>query len=569
MVVIQIVDNATGGWGHINVDHIVQTNTKPKMPNLRLRAKTFEVSKKYLVLPIKNGAKTCEVMLEVDGKLVRRYEAELATSADAVDWYAFFTVEGFAGKKAKFTASRASEAGFALVRQADKVPGSDAFYKEALRPQFHFSQKVGWNNDPNGMVYLDGEWHLFFQHNPVGWKWGNMTWGHAVSKDLVHWEQLPDALFPTTMARGACFSGGAVVDRQNTAGWKKGKKDVLVAFLTDTGAGESIAYSTDNGRTFTWYKDNPVVKHKGRDPKVIWYAYGKDDKPLNARAKELGGHWVMAVYDEHPTHKQNIAFYTSTNLKAWKEQSHLPGYFECPELMKLPVDGGKETRWVVFAADARYAVGQFDGKAFKPEHARKHRLHYGPFYASQTFENAPGGRKVQIGWVQIEMPGMPFNQAFSFPHELTLRKTPEGVRLFARPVKEVEKLHKKKHALKPQALKAGPPATVAVTGQLFDVRATFELGKAKRVGLDIGGNRITYDVMGQELNRAPLKPVKGRITIQVLVDRPMIEVCGNDGAVCITSGRAKKGDVAQIKAFAEGEGARLIGLEVYELASIW
>jgi len=569
-VTIRVVDEATGGWGHVNVDQIVQSDTKPEMPDLQPRVREFTVSNKYLVVPIKNGTKNCEIVLEVDGTPVRRYGTELATTADSVDWYAFFTIASYKGKPAKVTVDRATEEGFALIRQAGEIPGSASFYTEELRPQFHFSQKVGWNNDPNGMVYLDGEWHLFFQHNPVGWKWGNMTWGHAVSNDLVHWEQLPDALFPGTMARGACFSGGATVDKKNTAGWKTGENDVLVAFLTDTGAGEAVAYSDDNGRSFTWYEGNPVVKHRGRDPKVIWYAYDTNDKQLNDVARELGGHWVMIVYDEHAEFERNAAFYTSTNLKEWIEQSHLPGYFECTELFELPVDGdASDTRWVVFAADARYAVGSFDGRTFKPEHEGKHQVHHGSYYASQTFDNAPDGRKIQIGWARLNMPGMPFNQAFSFPHELTLRKTGDGVRMFVRPIEEIEMLHKTKHSAKPRELTAGSKVTLDVSGQLFDIRATFELGDAKQVGLDIGGNVVAYDTAGQKLNGAAMKPMNGRVAMQILVDRPMIEICGNNGAVFITTGRERKGKVATVKAFADGDGAKLISLEVYELESIW
>jgi fructan beta-fructosidase len=278
----------------------------------------------------------------------------------------------------------------------------------------------------------------------------------------------------------------------------------------------------------------------------------------------------MVVYDEKKEYGRNAAFYTSTDLKNWQEQSHLPGYFECTELFELPVDGDKEnTRWVVFAADARYAVGSFDGRKFTPEHEGKHRVHYGPYYASQTFDNPPDGRKIQIGWARLKMPGMPFNQTFSFPHRLTLRKTEDGIRMFVKPVKEIEKLHKKKHAARAQALKDGAPVELGVSGRLFDVRATFELGGARNVGLDIGGNRVTYDVNGKKLNGAAMKPVDGRVTIQVLVDRPMMEICGNDGEVFITSGRGRRGDVDTVSAFADGGEARLVSLEVYELESIW
>lgn len=569
-ITLQIVDQATGGWGHINVDHILQTDEKPKVPSYHPEERVFTVARPYLVIPIKNGAKKTQLTLEIEGKPVRRYETELATSGDDVDWYAYFTLDGYQGKSARLFVSQATKDGFELIRQADKVPGSEDWYEEDLRPQFHFSQQVGWNNDPNGMVYLDGEWHLYFQHNPVGWSWGNMTWGHAVSQDLIHWKQLPNVLFPHTMAKGACFSGGAIIDHKNTAGWKTGRNDVLVAFLTDTGAGESLAYSNDKGRTFTWYEGNPVVKHQGRDPKVLWYAYDEHDTPLNARAKELGGHWVMAVYDEHPEHKQNIAFYTSTNLKEWQKQSHLPGYFECPELFELPVDGkADDTRWVIFAADARYALGTFDGRQFTPEHDGKHQVHHGPYYASQTFENSPDGRRIQIGWAQIAMPGMPFNQTFSIPTHLTLRTTGEGIRMFARPIQEIEKLHQKKHSARPAELTSNSPVSVNVSGELFDIRATFHVGSAKEVGLDIGGYRIVYDNQKQELQNASMKPQKGQVSMQVLVDRPLIEIAGNDGAVFITSPRASKGNIDTIKAFTEGQGAKLISLEVYELKSIW
>ena len=424
-VAIQIVDNMTGGWGHINIDHIVQSDIKPVIQSFD---RTFTVEKKFLLIPIKNGAPKVKIEVTVDGEPVRRYSTELATDPNHVDWYAYFTMDTYHGQSATVSVSRTTEAAFNLIRQSDTVPASEQHYDEPLRPQVHFSQLVGWNNDLNGMVYLDGEWHLYFQHNPVGWSWGNMTWGHAVSKDLVHWEELPDVLFPGTTAKGACFSGGAVIDKHNTAGWKSGNNDVLVAFLTDTGAGESVAYSNDRGRSFTWYKSNPVIKHKGRDPKVIWYAYDDTDTPISDEAKKLGSHWVMALYDESDQHGQNTAFYTSTNLKDWTEQSHLSGYFECPELFELPVEGSNdETRWVTFAADGKYVTGSFDGRTFSPDHESRHQLHYGKFYASQTFDNSPDGRRIQIGWMRVGMKDMPFNQTFSFPHHLTLSMRAETI----------------------------------------------------------------------------------------------------------------------------------------------
>ncbi|MBN1853247.1 MAG: glycoside hydrolase family 32 protein [Pirellulales bacterium] len=551
-------------------DHIVLTSNKPNVPEYRQLENRFPVTDEYLVIPIKNGAVPTELILEINGTPVRRYNTELAIAPEDIDWYAFFNIASYRGQQARVIAKRATEEAFAQIRQTHVVPGSDTWYTEKLRPQFHFSQVVGWNNDPNGMVFHDGHWHLFFQHNPVGWNWGNMTWGHAISRDLIHWEQLPNALFPRTMAVGDCFSGGGTVDIQNTAGWKTGTEDVLVVFLTDTGAGESLAYSNDGGRTFTWYPGNPVVKHRGRDPKVIWYEYDHNDVPLSDRAKDLGGHWVMAVYDEHDQYGQNIAFYSSVDLKQWEEQSHLAGYFECPELFELPVDGDKNnTRWIVFAADARYAIGHFDGRLFKPVHEGKHQVHWGSYYASQTFSNAPNGRRIQIGWVKIASPGMPFNQTFSFPHELTLRTTTDGIRLFAEPIQEIEKLHQRQYRIEPCELVEGAPIRVDVDNELFDIRAEFEIGDAKQVGLDIGGNRIIYDVAAKRLGEAELMPGNGCVSMQILVDRTMLEVCGNEGRVCITAERSQKGHVDAIHGFAKGDRARLIRLDIHELASIW
>ena len=537
---------------------------------LQTREKEFTVENKYLIIPIQNGKVDAHIHLYIGEEKVREYGLNVASSPEQVDWYAFFTIESYQGKQARVVVDKTTDEGFSLVKQSDTIPGEENFYKEPYRPQFHFTQKVGWNNDPNGMVYHNGKWHLFFQHNPVGLPWGNMTWGHATSKDLLHWEQHPNKLLRKTFAAHDCFSGGATVDKKNTAGWGK---NALVAFFTDTGygfpkyGGESIAYSTDGGETFTYYEKNPVVKHGGRDPKVIWYQYDQNDTPLDAKAKQLGGHWVMAVYDEKGG--RNAAFYTSTNMKDWTEQSHLPGYYECTELFELPVDGdAANTRWVVFAADAMYAVGAFDGKTFTPEHEGKHRVHYGNYYASQTFDNAPDGRKIQIGWVRIAAPG-PYNQHFSFPHRLTLRTTEDGIRMFAKPVKEIEQLRAKSNLADPQDLVAGEPVTLPIGSDLLDVRLTVEVGDAEEIVLNLPGRQIKYSVTDQKLNGAPLKPVDGKISLQVLADRSLTEIAGGDGRVFITAGGPQKQDIEEISVTAHGGTAKLIKLQAHELKSIW
>lgn len=561
--VIQIVDQRTGGWGHINVDQIVQSDIPHVLPESE-RQRELVLDKTFLNVPIKNGAARKRMALIVDGRAVREFDIELAPGKP--DWWAHIDIRPFQGKKAilKVDKLMSGERGLAMVDQTDTIKNAENLYDEPLRPQFHFSQKRGWCNDPNGMVYYDGEYHLFYQHNPYGWGWGNMHWGHAVSKDLVHWEELPIVLFPWTQAVGHCYSGSAVVDKQNTAGFQSGDEKPIVAVFTDTGSGAALAYSNDRGRTFTYYEENPVIEHpnaKKRDPKVFWYAPAKC--------------WVLAQYEECPIpgtkkHKQEIVFYTSSNLKEWTRQSRIEGYFECPEIFELPVDAdSKNTRWVLFGADGRYAVGRFDGKRFTPDHEGKHQVHWGNFYASQTFNNTPDARRIQIGWGRISMPGMPFNQMMAFPSRLTLRTTDEGVRMFARPIKEIELLHGAESSVTNKVATPETPVTVATHGRLFDIRAEFELGDAKAFGLRIGDKEIVYDVTKATLMEMPLKPVDGKIRLQVLVDRSSIEICGNDGRLYKTMPFQSQRDIDAIHAFSQGGSTVVQSLKAYQLHSAW
>ena len=404
------------------------------------------------------------------------------------------------------------------------------------------------------MVYHDGQWHLFFQHNPYGWSWGNMHWGHAVSKDLVHWQELPIALYPWTMAKDHCFSGSATIDSGNTSGFQTGNRPAMVAAFTDTGCGEAIAYSNDQGLTWTYWKNNPVVRHNGRDPYIFWYAPGK--------------HWVMALFDGDGGN--HLAIYSSGDLKQWKFESKLPGYFECTNLFELPLDGNKDnTRWVAFGGDAQYAVGRFDGRKFTPEHQGKRQVHYGNFYASQVFNNAPDGRKVQIGWATIAMPGMPFNQMMSVPYELSLRTTGDGVRMFAEPIKELEKLRRKSVVRSDLGIEPGKPLVMTAGSRLLDINTEVEVGKSKGFELAVFGRRVRYDVAGKTLDGIPLKPVNGKIRLRLLVDRSSLEMCGNDGRIDITVPFApgEKNDTLQL--VADGAPVKVRKLEIHQLKSIW
>lgn len=554
---IEIVDQVTGGWGHINIDHIVLTDKKPPAV-LTDAQREFTVSKPYLNFPVKTGDRKRRMTLLVDGKPFREFEVELAEREP--DFWVPVDLASAQGKKltVRVDKVREDEAGWKAIDQGDSFPGGDVAYREKSRPQFHFTSRRGWLNDPNGLVYSAGEYHLFYQHNPYGWDWGNMHWGHAVSKDLVHWEELPEALYPPRFGDW-CFSGSAVVDRDNTSGWKKGKEDVIVAAFTSTGRGECVVYSNDRGRTWQEYEGNPVVKHAGRDPKLVWHTPTKQ--------------WVMAVYDEHEG-KRWIAFHTSPDLKKWTFQSRIEGFYECPDLFELPVDGdAKKSKWVLYAADGKYVLGSFDGKEFKPDPG-KHTLWHGNFYAAQTYSDAPDGRRIQIGWAQgAAFPGVPFNQQMTVPCELSLRTTDEGVRMFAVPVKELDTLHGKGRDWKDLTVKPGDNPLADMKGELFDIRAEFQVGAAEQVGLTVRGVPVVYDVKKQELScrgkAAPVKAAGGTIRLHILVDRGSVEVFANDGRVAISAGGVFSAEERSLAAFAKGGEARIKALTVYEMKSAW
>jgi len=522
--------------------------------------KELTLESKYLNLPVKNGAAKRRMSLGVDGRIVREFEIELAESEP--DFWVFLDVSTFRGKKAtlRVASLTGNSAALQALVQSDTIKGAEGLYQEKHRPQFHFSSRRGWNNDSNGLVFYKGEYHLYYQHNPYGWNWGNMHWGHAVSTDLVHWKELPIALYPQKFGDW-CFSGSAVVDGDNTGGFKTGAEDVIVAAYTSTGRSECIAYSNDRGRTFTDYPGNPIVTHKGRDPKVIWYTPGR--------------YWVMAVYDEQDK-SRGISFYTSRNLKDWQFRSRIDGFYECPEIFELPVDGNQDNkRWVVHAADGNYMIGHFDGETFRPE-SPKQPWNYGDcFYASQTFNNLPpeDGRRIQIAWGRIATPGMPFNQCMLFPCEVTLRTTEDGIRMFAEPAREIERLHQQAYRWTEEALTPEGNLPAQVTGDLFHIRGRFEIGASGGLDLVIRGVPVAYDAQKQELSckgkMAPLRPIEGTIQLEVLVDRTSIEIFGNRGRVYMPIGVIPADNDRSLQLHAKGGSARIRSLEVYRLRSAW
>ena len=522
---------------------------------------TLKITKKYLNLPVSHQKERAVMTLAVDGKPVRSFDIRLASAEP--DYWVFCDVSSFKGKQIKIS-YRGDAAGMDKIYQADEIAGQDSLYKETNRPQIHYTQRRGWNNDPNGLIYYEGEYHLFYQHNPYERDWGNMHWGHAVSKDLIHWEELPIALFPDE--HGTMFSGSAVIDYKNTAGFNKGNIPAMVAVYTADSPEKQvqcIAYSLDKGRTWTKYDGNPVVdskakwnSHDTRDPKVFWY--------------EPTGKWVM-VLNERDGH----SIYNSDDLKHWTFESHITGFWECPELFELPVDGVTgNKKWVMYGASGTYMIGSFDGRTFVPE-SGKHYYSTGTIYAAQTFTNIPSGdgRRIQIGWGRISHPGMPFNGTMLLPTVLSLRTTKDGIRLFSEPIKELEALQIAKGQWKDlSAEKAGELLQLYNHTGSLRIRTTLSLSHATNAGLSLyGQNLLDYDMNFNKVNGVFYSPedmTSMEISVDIILDRTSVEVFVDGGAYSYSMER--RADPSNKDGFRFwGNNIQVKNLEVYELQSIW
>lgn len=557
---------------------------------------------RYLNLPVETGGIARRVKIIVDGKVLREFTIRLA--AGKADWWAFLDLAPFRDESLSLEVEDlpGSAKSLAAIVQSDEIVGERTVYHEAARPQFHFSTRRGWQNDPNGLVYYAGEYHLFYQHDPYDQQnAGNLHWGHAVSQDLLHWKELPEAIYPGVAYEGGIWSGSAVVDRGNTTGFQTGTEEPTIAVFTYgrktatgqfEGLAQGIAFSNDRGRTWTKYNNNPVLRSPtkfNRDPKVFWYAPEKK--------------WVMALfldqadYTAHPNipgqellklfaDKSSFGLFCSRNLKTWEKMSEfrIPGEAECPEFFEIPLDGrAGDSRWITFGASGRYLIGAFDGKRFTRE-SGPHLLHNGNcFYAAQTFNNTPtaDGRRILIAWGgNNDAPttplyrDMPFNQMMGLPVELTLRTTPDaGLQLCVMPVKEMDSLRIKSRKVEPQRLTAGNNPLADIHGELIDLWADISAGGASQVVFSLRGVAVTYDAKAEELTcgnkRAPLKPESGKIRLRMLVDRNSIDIFGNDGRLYMPMAMAIDPNNTSLELRAEGDDALINALEVSELKSIW
>ncbi len=470
---------------------------------------------------------------------------------------------------------------FVLILFVSATPSKKGYYDELYRPQFHFTPEKNWHNDPNGLVYYDGEYHLFYQYNPNGNEWGYMHWGHAVSTDLVHWEHLPVAIYPDENSkdkeRCTAFSGSAIVDKNNLLGKQNGDAKTLVAFYTSQNCGQRIAYSTDKGRTWEKYEGNPVITYNdnddARDPKVFWY--------------EPSGKYVMALYrkTEEDDKSRGISFYTSENLIDWEWQSHIFGFYECPDLVELQVTNRpEEKKWVLFDGDGSYLIGDFNGKEFTPVSAKMKSDFGSNYYATQTWSNIPenDGRTLQMAWMKGgKFPDMPFNGQMSFPCELSLTKFSFGYKLVRQPISEIAKLHGKHYNWQDENVIPGLNKNLVkkVKGDCLHIVGEFDLKTVENFGFMIrhskksAGTEILYNVKRGTLsvlnNAIPIVSVDNKLKLEILIDRASVEIFANDGQTVISNCFVPDEDAEDLVLFNNGGELGIINLDIYEMESAW
>ena len=505
-----------------------------------LTSPTFTIQRKFISFLIGGGyhpGKT-GMNLFVEGQPVLLVTGNSKTPQDteALIW-ANWNVAKWIGKSAHIEIFDLETGGWGHINVDDitqtdaekvtKKPKSEPLYRETYRPQFHFTAKKNWLNDPNGLVFADGEYHLFFQYSPDEMQGGTKYWGHAVSKDLFHWKELPIALSPDKF--GANWSGSADIDHANTTGFGVNGKPPMVAMFTAAGRPftQCLVFSTDKGRTWTHYAGNPVlgnVKGENRDPRIFWHAPSHE--------------WKMVIYIDG----DEFGIYGSPDLKKWRELSrlHLPGSAECPELFEMPVQGSKETKWVFYAANCRYLVGSFDGKTFTPE-TEPRMLDYGQFYASQTFNNVVNGRRIQIGWMNGPgpLPNMPFNQQMSVPCDLALIHGGEGFTILRLPVKEIESLRTKTIDEVDCNIATMNHALAGLKGGLYNLDMMFELVRDTQIHVTIDGHDLAVNPTNKSISflgdSAPFSTTNGQIRLRILIDRSSVEVFLMDGQSSLTA----------------------------------
>lgn len=456
-----------------------------------------------------------------------------------------------------------------------EYPYSATNYDEPFRGQFHFSSQSGWMNDINAPLYYRGTYHLFYQHNPHGLDWGTMHWGHATSPDLLSWTQQPVALEPG-VHNATLFSGTGWVDDRNVTGLKAGDDDPILLFTNTDGV--SIAYSTDGARTFQMWNGGAKVISTGfesRDPKVYW-----DD----AR-----GRWGMALWANDGGN--TVKFYSSTNLLDWTARGEYRAewFYECPDLVPLPLDGnGGDRRWVLTDASGQYVVGSLDGNGvFVSDWASPRRMEEGAtsftgtWYAPSTFDRLPDGRVVQMGW-QPGNRGSTWTGNASFPVELKLRTFPDGIRVTRTPIAEIDRIRFGTSTWGTRQVTTDPGTNpfVGFSADTYEIEAEFDIrgATASEFGFrlhrrDDGSSdrTVAYDINRQTLYGRSLPAEDRRVTVRLLVDRGQLEVFGNDGRLVVSDSVAFDSSPASqgIELYAAGGSVTLSRLAFHRLNKTW
>ena len=529
---------------------------------------SLDVTEDYLLLPIQDDAPEGKICIVKDNEQ-KGTLMNVRLARERVDSYVPFALSAYKGQHISIEIQGVPET--ALCWKELKLSGSfDMANKESFRPVYHHTPAYGWMNDPNGMFYKDGLYHLYFQYNPYGSVWGNMHWGHSTSTDLMHWKFEGCAIVPD--AWGAIFSGSCVVDHENTAGFGK---EAVVAFYTSAKSTpwgdiqmQSMAYSLDNGKTFTKYEGNPILTSSEkdfRDPKVFWYAPGK--------------HWVMIL-----AVGQHMEIYSSVNLKEWKKESEFGamqgahgGVWECPDLVEIPVEGTREKKWVLICnlnpggpfggSAAQYFVGSFDGKMFVNESPTQTKwMDWGKDnYATVTWNNAPDGRCIALGWMSNwqyanNVPTRQYRSANTLARDLTLYREGQELYLKSTPSVEVKKARGKKVSI--PSFKVSEKHEIVNLFEekqgAYEVEIVIQNAGASKIAFCLLNDKGEKVSMYYDLNRkqfvmdrsesgtvdfskdfpavtvAPVN-VDKELTLRLFVDRSSIEAFGEDGKFVMTN----------------------------------
>ena len=500
---------------------------------------------RLLLLPVEEKTENANLRVLREGKELQRLNVRLAV--DKVDYYVPLTIEAGELLDITFHGDRRTMGPlkeFACWREMKYSDTFDTTNRERLRPLYHHTPTYGWMNDPNGMFYRDGVWHLCYQWNPYGSQWENMTWGHATSTDLIHWQPQPAALVPDGL--GAIFSGSCVVDKDNTSGLGSG---TVVAFYTAAAESQmqSMAYSTDGGRTFQKFGGNPLLTASVpdfRDPKVLWH--------------EETHRWIMLL-----AVGQEMQIYSSPNLREWTFESRFGseygahgGVWECPDLMRLPVRGTGEQKWMLicninpggpFGGSAtQYFVGQFDGHKFtcesRPEVTKW--MDYGKdHYATVTFDNAPRGRRVALAWMSNwqyanEVPTKQFRSANSIARDLFLFR--DGTETFCGVVPAEEML-----ALRGKPAKQLTEACEVVVSLKGTSVITLSNAKGEEVVMKYDDEARTFSMDRRKSGETAFSeafpcvttaPTHGKMReLRIFIDRCSVEAFDGEGRMAMTN----------------------------------